>query len=239
MKQNLLVACLGLLATLLWPSWGYAAPSEENKDFEGDDPGECSDGADNDRDGLFDCDDEGCAGAPSCGGGLYGSWRYLSQYVPGFGMGMSTGGGPALVGGVGIAPTVLPSLWLPSLLFRIDSPRYFAEFEFPLLDDIVLVALGLPVFHMNVRSLWRLGKSESPHQLLIGYGLNTSIAPPVVLQINNFVLGYEASVKNLRIGFAWETGAGVDYSRTIFIFQSLIKFRLSGIIIPHRRRDDL
>ena len=36
--------------------------------FEGDDPGECDDGADNDRDGAFDCEDEGCAGAPVCAG---------------------------------------------------------------------------------------------------------------------------------------------------------------------------
>ena len=34
--------------------------------YEGDEPEECSDGADNDRDGLFDCDDEGCVGAPEC-----------------------------------------------------------------------------------------------------------------------------------------------------------------------------
>ena len=34
--------------------------SEQNQEeilFEGDDVGECNDGADNDRDGLFDCDD--------------------------------------------------------------------------------------------------------------------------------------------------------------------------------------
>lgn len=35
-------------------------------DYEGDDPGECSDGADNDRDGKYDCDDEDCAGSPDC-----------------------------------------------------------------------------------------------------------------------------------------------------------------------------
>ena len=34
--------------------------------FEGDDPGECSDGADNDQDGLFDCNDPNCAGAGVC-----------------------------------------------------------------------------------------------------------------------------------------------------------------------------
>ena len=39
----------------------------EDKNLEGDDPGECEDGADNDADGDFDCDDEDCAGAPVCG----------------------------------------------------------------------------------------------------------------------------------------------------------------------------
>lgn len=33
---------------------------------EGDDPGECADGADNDRDGTFDCKDADCSGAPAC-----------------------------------------------------------------------------------------------------------------------------------------------------------------------------
>ena len=33
---------------------------------EGMNPGECSDGADNDGDGDFDCDDSDCAGAPDC-----------------------------------------------------------------------------------------------------------------------------------------------------------------------------
>ncbi|MFZ5475423.1 MAG: hypothetical protein ACOZNI_01500 [Myxococcota bacterium] len=33
---------------------------------EGDEPGECEDGADNDRDGAFDCKDTECAGAPAC-----------------------------------------------------------------------------------------------------------------------------------------------------------------------------
>ena len=35
-------------------------------EYEGDEPGECSDDADNDQDGLFDCDDEGCAGSDVC-----------------------------------------------------------------------------------------------------------------------------------------------------------------------------
>ncbi len=30
---------------------------------------DCSDGADNDGDGLFDCDDDGCSGSPDCAGG--------------------------------------------------------------------------------------------------------------------------------------------------------------------------
>ena len=34
--------------------------------FEGDDIAECTDGADNDRNGLFDCDDAGCAASPDC-----------------------------------------------------------------------------------------------------------------------------------------------------------------------------
>jgi MYXO-CTERM domain-containing protein len=34
--------------------------------YEGDEVGECTDGADNDMDGLFDCNDPGCAGSPSC-----------------------------------------------------------------------------------------------------------------------------------------------------------------------------
>ncbi len=35
---------------------------------EGDDPRECRDGADNDADGLFDCEDDGCSGSPDCEG---------------------------------------------------------------------------------------------------------------------------------------------------------------------------
>jgi hypothetical protein len=35
---------------------------------EGSNPGECTDAADNDADGFFDCDDNGCWGAPTCAG---------------------------------------------------------------------------------------------------------------------------------------------------------------------------
>jgi len=44
-----LLACLGI-----------------GKDSEGANAGECSDGADNDEDGDFDCDDEDCQGSPDC-----------------------------------------------------------------------------------------------------------------------------------------------------------------------------
>lgn len=40
--------------------------TEPPVEYEGDEAGECTDGADNDQDGLFDCDDEGCAGSPDC-----------------------------------------------------------------------------------------------------------------------------------------------------------------------------
>ena len=39
---------------------------DDTEDYEGDEPGECTDGADNDRDSLWDCDDPGCAGSPDC-----------------------------------------------------------------------------------------------------------------------------------------------------------------------------
>lgn len=50
-----------------------APPGDDDDDsaaplYEGDEPGECSDGADNDQDGDFDCDDQGCEGAPDCSG---------------------------------------------------------------------------------------------------------------------------------------------------------------------------
>ena len=39
---------------------------DNTPNYEGDEPGECSDGADNDQDGAFDCDDSDCFGAPDC-----------------------------------------------------------------------------------------------------------------------------------------------------------------------------
>ena len=65
MKQSysMFLACMLLLTGCLG--------DDEDSDttivlYEGDDPGECSDGADNDKDGLFDCDDEQCSGSPAC-----------------------------------------------------------------------------------------------------------------------------------------------------------------------------
>ncbi len=43
-----------------------ADPHEEAALWEGKNPGECDDGADNDGDGAFDCFDTDCAGAPDC-----------------------------------------------------------------------------------------------------------------------------------------------------------------------------
>lgn len=45
---------------------GVAALPGCEGEREGDDPGECADGADNDSDGHFDCDDQDCSGAPDC-----------------------------------------------------------------------------------------------------------------------------------------------------------------------------
>ena len=53
------VFCLGLLLVVI----SCVKPPSE-----GDDPGECSDGADNDADGLYDCADSNCFNAPACQG---------------------------------------------------------------------------------------------------------------------------------------------------------------------------
>lgn len=54
---------IGFLAFLAGCSDVSITPTDE---AEGDDPGECSDGADNDENGDFDCDDAACAGSPDC-----------------------------------------------------------------------------------------------------------------------------------------------------------------------------
>jgi hypothetical protein len=49
-----------LLAMTLLVFWGC------DSRYEGGEPGDCSDGADNDADGSYDCQDEGCMAAPDC-----------------------------------------------------------------------------------------------------------------------------------------------------------------------------
>ena len=41
-------------------------PNHGDARMEGTEPGDCTDGADNDGDTFFDCNDDGCAGAPDC-----------------------------------------------------------------------------------------------------------------------------------------------------------------------------
>ena len=63
--HNLLQVCLDDSDTGTSEESDNSENSEATNLFEGDDAGECNDGADNDRDGLFDCDDPDCAGSPS------------------------------------------------------------------------------------------------------------------------------------------------------------------------------
>lgn len=57
-----------LVTTTVWRVALGALGACGSEDIEGDASGECEDGADNDRDGLFDCDDPNCSGAPACNG---------------------------------------------------------------------------------------------------------------------------------------------------------------------------
>lgn len=52
----------------LWILFGavFAGCSDNANRVEGQKPGDCSDEADNDLDGAFDCDDPGCSGSPAC-----------------------------------------------------------------------------------------------------------------------------------------------------------------------------
>ena len=65
MKQSysMFLACMLLMTGCLG---GGDDSDTEIVLYEGDEPGECSDGADNDKDGLFDCDDDQCTGSPLC-----------------------------------------------------------------------------------------------------------------------------------------------------------------------------
>jgi len=55
-----------LLSSLLAIALMLFAQACDTNHIEGHNPGECTDGSDNDGDGLFDCDDPDCSGAPDC-----------------------------------------------------------------------------------------------------------------------------------------------------------------------------
>ena len=61
MKTALFLPIVALSMTVISGCFGTLPP-----DVEGENPGECSDDADNDRDGLFDCNDPDCQGDPAC-----------------------------------------------------------------------------------------------------------------------------------------------------------------------------
>ena len=60
---------LTLISLLMIPlavGCGDSEKLEEDERIEGSEGGDCSDGADNDLDGIFDCDEAECAGSPDC-----------------------------------------------------------------------------------------------------------------------------------------------------------------------------
>ena len=67
MIRRLPTLTIAVLAGVLLFAFGVGCPAEVSN--EGQSAGDCSDGADNDGDGDFDCNDSGCAGSPDCGGG--------------------------------------------------------------------------------------------------------------------------------------------------------------------------
>ena len=63
------LALVATASTLLATGCGGAGgdgKADDSLSAEGSSPGECSDGADNDEDGDYDCDDSDCFGAPDC-----------------------------------------------------------------------------------------------------------------------------------------------------------------------------
>ena len=63
------VALVSLLATLGCGDGGVQSQTDTDTgavSYEGERPGQCSNDADDDRDGLFDCDDDGCQGSMAC-----------------------------------------------------------------------------------------------------------------------------------------------------------------------------
>ncbi len=70
----LLVVFLGMATASAGCGSGEIGTDDDGADddvdfgFEGDEADECSDGVDNDQDGLTDCDDDGCEAATACSG---------------------------------------------------------------------------------------------------------------------------------------------------------------------------
>ena len=114
----------GILTALFLVSCG-ADEKEETVEYEGDDAGECSDGADNDLDGYFDCQDNGCWGSPDCAGtGTAGG-------TGGSGDGGSGDGGSGDGGAAGIAAhlTAFDLSYTLTLDFDTFGETYFTDCE--------------------------------------------------------------------------------------------------------------
>jgi hypothetical protein len=62
-------ACLGSAVTGVGCNGGGGGDSSRGFRVEGTEAGDCEDNADNDADGLFDCDDPGCVGSSICSAG--------------------------------------------------------------------------------------------------------------------------------------------------------------------------
>ena len=60
----------------------FACGEQSDVLVEGDDPSECFDGADNDADGLYDCNDEGCASVADCASTSEGLKDITLDYGP-------------------------------------------------------------------------------------------------------------------------------------------------------------
>ena len=115
MEEDMQAIRISLAATL---ALGLASCA--GKVSEGMNPGECTDGADNDGNGVFDCDDPGCAASPDCtddggtGGGTGGTGGDPGTSTggnPGTGTGGNTGGGTAGTGGSGVTACCRRHRW--------------------------------------------------------------------------------------------------------------------------------
>jgi len=98
---------------------------EEQGRVEGQIAGDCVDGADNDLDGFFDCDDAGCSGSSDCGGGGGGGGGGPGGGgVPG---GDDTGGGGGGPGGGG--DTTDAQVTISSVAWGCDADGYSFHVE--------------------------------------------------------------------------------------------------------------